>query len=128
MMKMRRKLVVMVSILVVMVFCCAGCSGDSSGIEAGTYKGSSEGEKGVISSTFVFGEDGTCSYEYVYEANYAEHKVSYTGVWMESEEKDTYEIALNEMSSTLYAKVLDSGNVIVSSDGNGWQTETFTKE
>ena len=62
----------MVIVLAGMLLCLTGCSG-GNGIKAGTYSGSSEGEKGVISSTFVFEEDGTCTYEYVYRAYYKEH-------------------------------------------------------
>lgn len=126
---MKKILLSMIVAQLGMIFCLAGCSAGGNKLKDGTYSGSSEGTKGVISSTFVFEKDGTCTYEYVYTTYYGtkEHTDSYAGVWSKSDD-DTYEIMLNGISDILYAKVLDSGDIVVSSDGSGWATETFSKE
>ena len=126
---MKKILLSMIIVFTGMLLCLTGCSGGGNKLKAGTYSGSSEESEKVISSTFVFEKDGACTYECVYIGfNTKEKTESYTGVWSETKENDTYEIMLNGVSSTLYAKVLDSGDVVVSSNGNDWATETFSKK
>ncbi|MCM1180824.1 MAG: hypothetical protein NC347_11240 [Clostridium sp.] len=127
-MKIKKKSVVLAALFTIMAFCCLGCSGGANEI-VGTYSGTTGQTKGTRSSTFVFESDGTCSYEYVHAVS-GEGGITetYTGVWDKSEDNDEYEIMVNELGSTLYGKILDSGDIIISSDGNGWSTETFSKE
>ncbi|MCM1499499.1 MAG: hypothetical protein NC124_13615 [Clostridium sp.] len=116
-MKIRRKLVWVVSLLTVMVFCCFGCSGGGNRIEAGTYYGSSG------ASSFVFNKDGTCTYE---ENSFGTYK--YDGTWSKMDEENTYEIVLEGVNATLYGTVSDSGEILVTANTSAWSNETFSKE
>lgn len=127
--QLKKNLLSMVIVLAGMLLCLTGCSGGGGNKIVGTYSGTTGQSRGTRSSTLVFEGDGTCSYEYVHAVTgKGEITEKYTGVWTKSKENDNYEIMLNGMGATLYGKLLDSGDIVVSSDGFGWTTETFSKE
>lgn len=111
-----RKLITLLSLMVVMAFCITGCGGNK--IESGIFLGSTG------DNTFIFNKDGTCSYEEVH----GEKTDTYQGTWTKSDEENTYKIVLDGVNMTLFGEVSDSGAVTVTSDSSGWANETFTKQ
>lgn len=129
MMKISKNLALIVSLFVTIAFCLTGCSRSDGNKIVGTYSGTTGQTRGTRSSSLVFKDDGTCSYEYVHAVTgKGDVTETYTGVWEKSDENNEYKIMINEMGETLYGTILDSGDIVVSSDGYGWVTETFSKE
>lgn len=129
---MRKKMIALCFVAILAMLCLTGCG---SGIETGVvYNGTTGQTAGTVSSTIIFNKDGTCTYEIVRKvskgagAGSEEVTESCGGHWSETSEKDNYEILLDEMPGTLYGKVVESGDIVISSDSFVWQTETFTKE
>lgn len=81
----------------------------------------------------TFDKDGTVTYERTRNVSKGfgegseEVTETFTGVWSETDQDDTFEILIDGIYGTLYGKTADSGDLVISSDGIDWKTETFTK-
>ena len=75
----------------------------------------------ILANTFLFEKDGSCKYSDV------SLKDDLTGTY-DNLDDGRYEIILNGLNMTLYGKVTDSGEIIVTSDSSQWENETFTRE
>ena len=109
---MKKIIAIMMCVMLLGLTACGG----STGIKPGTYNGSAGG-----GSRFEFRKDGTCLY------SYEELKEDLEGTYDKMDD-GRYEIILNGLNYTLYGKVTENGEVIVSSDSSQWENETFTRE
>ena len=108
---MKKIIAIMMCVMLLGLTACGG----STGIKPGTYNGSAEEQ-----STFVFEKDGKCTYS-------CYNKYSYNGTYDKLDD-GRYEIILDGLTYTLFGKVTENGEVIVSSDSSQWENETFTRE
>lgn len=119
----RNSLCIMLTVLVLL---CTGC-GKGKAELSGSYKGESG-----LSDEYVltFSSDGTCSMEETVYSSWLEggsESRSYTGIWRENDSGDKYEVILNNWSGTLYAELLENGDLLVTSDESWWDNMTAVK-
>lgn len=113
-------------VLTVIVLLCTGCGKGKAGL-SGSYKGESG-----LSDEYVltFSSDGTCSMDETVYSSWLEggsESRSYTGIWRENDSGDNYEVILNNWSGTLYAELLENGDLLVTSDESWWDNMTAVK-
>lgn len=125
MMIMKKKFVCFM-LLGVILF-CTGCGKGKADI-SGTYMG----EIGLSSELLlVLSDDGTCTMKRTVYSKWLENgseSEDFSGIWRENDSDDTYEIILNGWSGTLYAEVLESEDLLVTSDASWWDNTTFEKQ
>lgn len=103
---------------------CAGCGKGKEKLN-GSYKGESSREY-----ILTFADDGTCSMDETLYSKWLEggsETKSYTGIWRETDSGDKYEIILNDWSCTLYAELLESGDLLITAEESWWDTITSVK-
>lgn len=131
-MKLRKKVITLFALIGTLTFFTTGCGGNK--IKTGTYNGTTGQSLGEVSATLTFEKDGTCTYERIRNVSKGfgegseEVTETFSGVWSETEQDNTYEIRIDGIYDILSGMVSDSGDIVISSNGNDWKTETFTKE